>query len=188
VRAFVLSLLRALGDAGLVYAIGGSVASSYYGDPRSTQDIDLSLQLEYASVGEFVARVEHLGWYISPEEAGRAAQQGGSFSVNDGFWKADLFVVREDPFDVQALARRHQGTLTAEGDLAWLLAPEDVILHKLRWCGAALREKHLHDILAILRVQGPSLDFAHISRWATELNAGGLWASVLEIVRTQRGG
>jgi hypothetical protein len=44
-KGFVAPLLRIFHDQEIPYAIGGSVASSFYGEPRTTQDIDLSLQL-----------------------------------------------------------------------------------------------------------------------------------------------
>jgi hypothetical protein len=179
VREFLLALLRLLHDHQIRYAIGGSIASSYYGEPRTTQDIDLSIQLDNAGAASLIAACQELGWYISPEETARAAQVGGSFSLNDGFWKADIFVVRGDPFAEEAFRRRREVMPFLGGKPAWLLAPEDVIVHKLRWSGGKPVDKHVRDIAAIVHAQGDRLDQAYITRWAAALGTGGLWAAIL---------
>jgi hypothetical protein len=155
-REFLLRLLQVFHDQALRYAIGGSVASSYYGEPRSTQDIDLSIQIAEPGVEGLVAAFEQLGWYISAEEIIRATQTGGAFSVNDGFWKADIFAVQDESFELETLERRRTITLPLTGQTAWLLSPEDVIVHKLRWCQGKPLDKHLRDITAILNARYPT--------------------------------
>jgi hypothetical protein len=181
----VSALLQLFQDQGLDYAIGGSVASSHHGEPRTTQDIDLSIVLDEAGAAALIQACEEAGWYISPEETNRAAHSGGSFSVNDGFWKADIFVVR-DAFGLEAMTRRQQEELFLTDEVAWFLSPEDTILHKLRWCAGQPLDKHLRDITAILHVQGDDLDLDLITRWAIVFDAGMLWAGLLDAYRQRR--
>ena len=190
-REFAAALISLLHDLDLRYAIGGSIASSYYGEPRTTLDIDLSIQLAKSDAATFVAAFaaacEALDWYVSRDEVARAAQAGGSFSVNDGFWKADLFVVGGDTYAVEALTRWRQGQLSLSEQPVWFLAPEDVIIHKLRWCAGELLDKHVRDITAILQMQAGRLDLALITRWAGEVGAGALWAALLDAYRRRSG-
>ncbi|WP_162909399.1 hypothetical protein [Aggregatilinea lenta] len=173
------ALLAVLQRLQIPYAIGGSVASSYYGEPRTTEDIDLSLALDADAVDPLIVAFEDLGWYVPREETARAAG-GGSFSVNDGFWKADLFVVRGDAFAEEALSRRREGALALTGERAWFLTPEDIILHKLRWGGGRLLDKHVRDILAVMVNYHVSLDYPYIEHWASILGVAGLWDSILD--------
>ena len=182
-RDFVAALLAILHDRQTPYAIGGSVASSFYGEMRATQDIDLSIQLDEADIAALVTACEARTWYISANEVARAAQTGGAFSVNDGFWKADFFVVKNDPFAATALARRQERILSMTGQTAWLLSPEDVIVHKLRWSEGKPLDKHLRDITAILSNLYATLDLAYVTHWAAEFSAGDLWAGLLDAYR-----
>lgn len=182
-RAFIATLLQLLIDHEIPYAIGGSIASSYYGEARTTQDIDLSIMLVANSAGSFAAAIEALGWYVPHESMQHAIAEGGAFSINDGFWKADLFVIQGDAFALEAFQRRRQGAYNLTGQQAWFLAPEDIILHKLRWCAGKPLDKHVRDIVAILGVWHDDLDLAYMARWVTVFEAGELWAGILETFR-----
>jgi hypothetical protein len=52
--AFLRSIIETLERLGLPYMIGGSVASSIYGEARSTRDVDVSVVLSLEQVGSFV--------------------------------------------------------------------------------------------------------------------------------------
>jgi len=143
------------------------------------------IHLHESEVERLVAACEEVGWYISLEETTRAAQTGGAFSVKDGFWKVDLFVVQGDPFADQALERRQQVILMVTGETAWLLSPEDVIIHKLRWCEGKRLERHLRDIAAILSFRFESLDLDYIDLWASQFEASGLWAGLIDDYRAR---
>ncbi len=182
-KEFAAALLHMLHENQIAYAIGGSVASSYYGEPRLTQDIDLSISLDEGAVETLVAACEALGWHITRESAQEAVRSGGTFSTNDGFWKADFFVVRNDAFAVEAFGRRQQGLYALADQQAWFLSPEDIILHKLRWMQGAPLDKHMRDIIAILHVWYDKLDLAYMARWVEQFGAGGLWSGILDIFR-----
>jgi len=50
---FLRSIIETLERLGLSYMIGGSVASSIYGEVRSTRDVDVSVVLPLEQVGSF---------------------------------------------------------------------------------------------------------------------------------------
>lgn len=178
-KEFAAAFLTLLHEQDIDYAIGGSIASSFHGEARTTQDIDLSLQLKEADIERLVKAIEAHDWYISRAEVTQAVQTGDSFSINDGFWKADCFVVKDDAFAVDAFQRRQQHMLSLTGRLTWLLAPEDIIIHKLRWVEGKPLDKHIRDITAILIAQYDRLDIARITAWAATFGAGQLWSSIL---------
>ena len=53
-REFAASIIETLESLGLQYAIGGSFASSTYGEARTTMDIDISVVLSESDVNKFV--------------------------------------------------------------------------------------------------------------------------------------
>ena len=183
-RDFAAALLAILHEHEIDYAIGGSIASSFHGETRTTQDIDLSLQLKETDNDRLVYACEARDWYISREEIIRAVQSNDSFSINDGFWKADCFVVTDDTFAIEAFQRRQQHILSLTGQLTWLLTAEDIIIHKLRWCEGKPLDKHVRDITAILTMQWNRLDKVYITRWADMLGAAELWRSLIDDFRS----
>jgi hypothetical protein len=172
----VVDALEALGVA---YHLGGSVASSAHGLPRSTVDVDLVAELAPPHVSELVERLRE-AYYVEADAVRRAIAARGSFNVIHlaTMLKVDVFVPRGRPFDREAARRAAPHPLEeAVGARAFVLAsPEDVILTKLEWyrAGGELSERQWHDVLGVLRVKGPMLDFPYLERWAAELGVGDL--------------
>ena len=52
-------VVEALDQVGIRYHIGGSVASSTWGLPRSTQDADIIVDMQLEHVAPFVSRNKH---------------------------------------------------------------------------------------------------------------------------------
>lgn len=186
-RDFIITLLTLMHDHAIDYAIGGSIASSYYGEARTTQVIDLSILLDADGAEPFAAALESLGWSVSRDSMRHAVVGGGTFSATDGFWKVDFFVVQHDAFALEAFRRRALRTYLLTGQQAWFLSPEDVILHKLRWCAGRPLDKHVRDILAILSAWYGALDLAYVSRWVAAFGVGALWAGILDAFRRETG-
>ncbi|OGO40457.1 MAG: hypothetical protein A2Z04_06110 [Chloroflexi bacterium RBG_16_57_9] len=61
---FAKSVINTLETLGLTYAIGGSFASMAYGEPRTTADIDISVELPLDQVAKFAQAFENLGYYV----------------------------------------------------------------------------------------------------------------------------
>lgn len=61
----------------------------------------------------------------------------------------------------------------------WFAAPEDVILKKLAYYQEGESEKHIRDILGVLKVQQTTIDIHYITYWAQQLHLIDLWNTVL---------
>jgi hypothetical protein len=89
--------------------------------------------------------------------------------------KVDLFLVTTD-YQREAFLRRVRKSVN--GTQAWVISPEDLILHKL----IAGRERDLADVSDIL-VLMPDVDRAYLRRWADALGvAASLEPKLTEIV------
>lgn len=166
-------LIQTLEKLGIVYWIGGSMASSVYGLPRSTQDIDMVAELKEEQIDELVAMLES-DFYIDDQAVRRAVGSQRSFNVIhlDTMYKADIFVLGKDGHAQEEKQRRRfepfgKGT---DSPMAYFCSAEDIVLQKLRWFrkGGNASERQLNDVQNVLKVQADVLDYDYLNRWAAE--------------------
>jgi hypothetical protein len=175
-----------LESLGFQYAIGGSIASSRYGEPRSTFDVDISVRLPLDEAKRFVTAFQALGYYIYLDVIVDALIEEQPFNIIDAEsgYKADIFLIDPDePTELErsAIARRRRTIYDPDtGAETFLYAPEDVIIYKLKYYLSGRMDKHLRDIAAMLAVQGEMLDFDYLERWATRVDAADLWHTLLD--------
>lgn len=72
-QELLVDCLQRLNGAGLMYYLTGSMASNYWGIPRTTHDLDFVLQLPPSAVAKIVAAFS--GDFYIDEAAVRAAYQ-----------------------------------------------------------------------------------------------------------------
>jgi hypothetical protein len=170
----VASVVRALEGLHVPYQVGGSLASSIYGIPRATQDVDLVAQLRREHVAPLVAALG-TEFYADAEMIVDAIQHRSSFNVIHlpTNYKVDIFLLQPGAWGREEMARRRAEQI-GEGDdtvTLYFSSPEDTILHKLEWfrAGGGVSDRQWGDVLGVLKVQGNGLDFAYLRRWAAEL-------------------
>lgn len=179
-QAFVEDIVARLEQTGLVYAITGSVASSFWGIPRLTHDVDVVVRLSLADAKRtadlFAAR-----YYVSSSAVEDAARHKRMFNVIDTSTgdKADLWVTGDDPFN-QCTLRRRQRLELFPGQQSYLASAEDVLLHKLVWHTITPSERQLSDAAGIAQVQSGSLDLDYLRKWAGQQGTSQLLEEVLQ--------
>jgi hypothetical protein len=167
-RELLVDCLRKLNRVGLTYYLTGSMASNYWGIPRTTHDLDFVIQLPPSAVPAVVH--EFSGDYHIDEAAVRAAYQPPyQFNAIDtrSALKVDFWLPKPAPFDKEMLRRRVRATLF--GEPAWIATAEDVILHKLVWNKITPSERQLGDAAGVVAVQKEKLDADYLNQWAAEL-------------------
>ncbi len=173
---------------GIPYAIGGSIASSAYGLMRFTQDADITVR-PFASVArEFHDRIKN-EFYISEQAMQQALTTFGCFNVIhfETSFKIDLFIQGPSEFEQQLLARRKKVQLTEGGRKErYVIAPEDIILLKLRWFRETdgTSERQWDDVMGVLAVRGETLDHEYLTRWAERFGLQELLNRALVEART----
>ncbi|MFA6563721.1 MAG: hypothetical protein WCV00_17590 [Verrucomicrobiia bacterium] len=167
-RELLVDCLCRLNRCGVTYYLTGSMASNYWGIPRTTHDLDFVVQLSPAAVPDIVRAFS--GDFCMDEAAVRAAfQPPHQFNAIDtrSALKVDFWLPASTPFDKEILRRRVRVTLF--GEPAWIATAEDVILHKLVWNRISPSDRQLGDAAGVLAVQKDALDRKYLMQWAKEL-------------------
>jgi hypothetical protein len=178
-RTTLLRVTSALDTLGLAYCIGGSLASSRYGLPRATNDVDLVVALRFAHVAPLVAALAH-DFMIDPEAVALALAGERSFNViaYDTLDKIDIFVMADRPWSRQQLARRRLMPLADAPDapILYFASPEDVVLSKLVWYrrGGEISDRQWLDALSVLAMRPDDLDWPYLRHWANDLGVADL--------------
>jgi hypothetical protein len=160
--------LERLNSAHIAYMLTGSMASNYWGIPRSTHDLDFVIELPPRAVPEMVAAFER-DFFIDERAVRSAYQPPHQFNAIDkrSSLKVDFWLPADQAFEREMFSRRVQRTLF--GIRAWIATPEDVILHKLYWDKLTPSERQQNDAAGVFRIQCETLDRAYLRQWATVL-------------------
>jgi len=185
--AVALRVARTLEACGVRYLVGGSLASSISGEPRSTLDVDLVVELTEADVEGFV---RDLGdeFHADAESLHRAVRDKTSANLIHlaTSTKVDLFVVGGSPLDRSQMERRQKVTVATRPERhLFVYTPEDILLQKLRWyrMGEEVSDRQWRDVLGIIAVQGETLDEDYVRGGAEVLGVGDLLDRALKDAR-----
>jgi hypothetical protein len=165
------------------YYITGGVAAIAYGEPRTTQDIDLVIEVDAGSIDALVSALEQAGFYVPAGavediKAGRGRVLGVTHI--EQVLRADIVISSDSPFDRSKLNRRQLIAIDLSGEaLYWVGSPEDIILAKLLWGQRSSSEKQWRDVLAVLKVQQTALDYGYLDEWAERLELSELLSQAL---------
>ncbi|MBL8742784.1 MAG: hypothetical protein JNK04_16865 [Myxococcales bacterium] len=126
-------------------------------------------------------------FYADTDAALGAVRARGSFNVIDkrSFLKVDVFVPPAGPMGAGQLDRRQLLEVLPGVPALPVLAPEDVVLQKLRWykLGGEVSDRQWRDIVAVLRQSQHGLD----SQYLTSVAAGAGLGALLERAVSEAG-
>jgi hypothetical protein len=171
-RELLVDCLRRLNRSGVAYYLTGSMASNYWGIPRTTHDLDFVVQLPVSAVPRIVREFSG-DFYIEEAAVLAAFQPPHQFNAIDtrSALKVDFWLPKPEPFDREMFGRRIHATLF--GEPAWIATAEDVILHKLVWNRISPSDRQLGDAAGMVAVQAGALDQNYLRQWAEKLGLTG---------------
>jgi hypothetical protein len=157
-----------LNNANISYMICGSVASGFYGEARTTQDVDIVVAPPTSQLLTFIAELGP-AYYASEAAAREALANKSMFNIIDldeGL-KFDLIICDDRPFSREEFRRRVDHSIFNRNIV--LATAEDTILSKLVWNQITASERQLRDVQQMILVQADKLDRAYLENWATQL-------------------
>lgn len=173
----VLEVTTILDTLAIPYLVGGSLASSLHGVPRSTEDADLVVELEPAKIEPLVKALQET-FYIDEERVRDAVRRRASFNIIRlaGIFKIDLFVLPDTPGSRLEMERRQVVDLGDPERSIFVASAEDTVVQKLHWyrLGRGISERQWRDALGVLRVQKGRLDLDYLRETAVRLEVEGL--------------
>jgi hypothetical protein len=154
------------------YYVSRGVASSIHGEPRSTHDLDLVIEINQNQIYLLVETLETSGYYC-PAGAVEDLQSGYGNMLNithtETIANADIYITDNSPFATSQMNRRV--LVDVEGiPIFWIASAEDTILQKLRWGKGSKSEKQWRDVLGIIKLQADNLDYGYLAEWAEYLD------------------
>ncbi len=169
---------RAFDACGLNYFLGGSLASSFQGEPRATNDIDFVVDLSERDVEPLIIALGG-DYEVDPDALRTAVRERRSWNIIylPSVTKIDLFVKGESAFDTSEFTRRRPIPIRS-GHLLYIKSPEDTVLRKLLWYreGGGLSDRQWRDIIGVLRFSRAELDQPYLDNWAELLGLSDLLA------------
>jgi hypothetical protein len=176
-------LARAFEGAGVRYAIGGSIASSRYGEYRATNDIDVLVEMGPADVGRLLHALGD-AFHVDADAARAAVATGRSFSALHlgELVKVDFFVATGEKLDRLQIERRQPVVVERGAPAVYFTSAEDVVLVKLRWFlrSGGVLERQLRDAAGVLKTVGKELDLEYLRHAAGILGLADLLDRALE--------
>jgi hypothetical protein len=188
ITGFLRLVLESLEAAGVEYLIGGAIAEWAWGEPRSTQDLDIVIKLPVKAAGRLSRELEKRNMLIPVDiildaiVEDRADIPLNAIHLYSGL-KADLYLMRDgDLLRQSAFQRRVRVDYGPPIGKVYVHSPEDLILYKLMYLGLSGQPKHARDIAAILRAKKNSLDLGYIEEWVARLGLGTVWKEMLDSI------
>jgi hypothetical protein len=175
----LLRVAGVLDGLAIRYLVTGSMATIAYGEPRFTNDIDVVVQMRPAHVAPFCKAFPADEFYCSRDAVAQAVREHFQFNIihpASGL-KVDIIVAADSDFD-RARFARGRCIATDADHLIRFAAPEDVILKKLLYFQEGGSEKHLRDIIGVLKVQAERIDRSYLDVWVVKLGVAAEWQLV----------
>ena len=168
-------IIPLLDAANIEHMIAGSFASTFHGEPRTTQDIDIVIHGSKSAIEVFVSSLDPEAYYCDLSAAVDAYTRRGQFNLVDMTtgWKIDFMVRKSRPFSVEEFERRVAAKLL--GHDVYIATAEDTIIAKLDWARISESERQLRDVASILAVSGEAVNREYVEKWIESLGLRTLW-------------
>jgi hypothetical protein len=163
---FFLLVCQKLETLKLPYMLTGSAAMNYYSVIRTTQDLDIVIEIQQNEVESFLAIFPN-HYYHEPSIISEIRRQG-MFNLIDfkTGYKIDFILRKNDEYSETAFSRRWLSN--DFGHPIYVISLEDLILAKLLWIQQLYSDRQATDIKQLL--QSDEVDRKYLKLWIEKLN------------------
>jgi len=162
-----------LNAAAIDYMLTGSIAMTWYAEPRQTRDIDVVVELPESKLAAVVQSFSS-DFYVDFDVARAEVRRRGMFNmIHDALVvKVDMIIRKADLYSAQAFARRKHVEIVAGVGVS-IISPEDLVLAKLDWAARGESDLQMRDVRNLLKSVG-DLDRDYLSTWSQKLGLADL--------------
>lgn len=147
-----------LGEHKIPYAVIGGLAVQYWGDPRFTRDVDITVLLPIGEQEFYDMLADRFSFRVSnPSEFARQTRMV-LLRASNGF---EIDVSLGIPGYEEEVMRRAVDYEVEPGKFVKLCSAEDLVIHK----AVAARPRDIEDIEGVVYRQGDKLDVSYIRLW-----------------------
>lgn len=159
-RNTIARINRVLTDAGFRFHFTGGIASTYHGEPRFTQDLDIVVGVSSELDAKKMISTLEKEYIIDSEAIAEAITKKQMFQAldKDTWIKIDFYGTEKIPNELSRTTRRE----IFPGIAVPLVSVEDAILSKLIWVKEG-SDKASHDIKAMLSANR-NLDVVYLEK------------------------
>lgn len=159
-----------LDTVGIRYAVTGSLVSSIFGEPVTTQDVDICLRMTVDEAKKLDGVLPQR-FYRSVEAMADSVMRHSMSNLidTDTGLKIDLSVLAPEPFYNSVLARRRQIAFGPDVPSFWTVTAEDIILMKLVWRRDTQSQKQWDNSVSVARSRNATLDWRYLQDWSARL-------------------
>ena len=147
------------------YMLTGSVAMTYYAEPRMTRDIDLVIAINEMEIPGLLELFKD-DYYLSEEAVIDAIKNTSMFNLIhlESVVKIDFIIRKVEEYRQIEFDRRMK--INFVGIPLWIVSKEDLVLSKLIWMKDSNSELQSRDIKNLLT---GSYDEVYLTEWARKL-------------------
>ena len=158
-------IITALDKERIDYMIVGGFAVSYHNRARTTNDIDLVLQIHASHVKPILKYFPD--WKDFEDSFKQSVKHGILFNITDfetGI-RYDFMTYKDSDYNWRAFERREE--VDFFGIKCFICSKEDLVISKLQWYNATPSDKQFEDLKFLLLDQ--SLNMSYIKGWVHTL-------------------
>ena len=158
-------IVTILEEEDIDYMIVGGLAVSYHNRSRTTNDIDLVVQIYPRDVEKIINHFPE--WKDHKDSFVESAKFGSLFNITDfdtGI-RYDFITYKDSDYNYCAFERREK--VEFFGQQCWMISIEDLIISKIQWYNISQSEKQLEDLKFLLL--DSDLDMQYINSWIFNL-------------------
>jgi hypothetical protein len=183
IEGLIARVASELERRGLPFMVIGGQAVLVHGEPRLTQDIDITLGAGPADIGDVIAACEALELETLPEDPAAFARRTFVLPAADPAIRIRVdFIFSTTPYERLAISRAV--SVPVGGVSVPYASAEDLLIHKL----FAGRPRDVEDARGVVARQGERLDWDYVERWAREFSLVEGKETLPELVARLRGG
>lgn len=159
----LVRIVRLLDSNGIPYMVIGGMANLFYGVPRTTVDIDITLQVGEKELQPLIEKARKQ-FQLRVEDPTAFVSKTHVLPLEDRNHVLIDLIVAQLPYERRAIARARKERV--QGTTVRICAPEDLIVHKI----VSERPRDREDVRGLIARQAGALDRKYLDPLIADLS------------------